>query len=139
MSTTYKSEIDTWILVVLVATVAVCTVASVAVAFSGRPAPGWAFLLMVGLGIVLPVWLLAGTKYTLNPGILTVQSGPMRWHVPIRDITSITITESVLSAPALSLNRLRISYGANGCIMISPRNRKKFLDEIEALRLAARS
>ncbi|MFO1494948.1 MAG: PH domain-containing protein [Lysobacterales bacterium] len=138
MSTTYKSEVDTWILVVLVATMTICTMASIAVVFSGRPAPWWVICLIVGLGIVLPVWLLFGTKYTLDTKLLKVQSGPMMWHILIEDITSISATDSVRSAPALSLNRLLVNYGAKCCIMISPRNRKKFLAEIEALRRAAR-
>lgn len=136
MATVYKSKVDTWILVVLVFAMAVCVFASVAVAFSGSPDTRWALFMTIGFGILLPLWLLVSTHYTLDSRILVVRSGPMKWRVPISEISSITPTHSVLSSPALSLDRLRIDYGRGRQLMISPSNREQFLKEIEVLRRA---
>jgi hypothetical protein len=137
MATIYKSKIDTWILVVLIAAMAICVFASVVVLLSGSPDTWWTLLLTVGIGIVLPLWLLVSTHYTLDSKLLVVRSGPLKWRVPITDIVSITSTESVLSGPALSLDRLCIDYGHGSKLVISPRDKEQFLREIEALRRGA--
>ena len=94
-------------------------------------------MLTAGLGIVLPLWLLLGTNYTLEPTQLLVKSGPFKWRVPVADITSITPTSNPLASPALSLDRLRIDYGRSSFIIISPRDKDQFIREIESLRGSA--
>ena len=137
MANIYKSKIDTWIFVVLVAAIAICFFASVFVLLSGSPDTWWTLLITVGIGIILPLWLLVSTDYTLDSKMLVVRSGPLKWRVPITDIVSIKSTESVLSGPALSLDRLCIDYGQGSKLVISPRDKEKFLRNIEALRRGA--
>ena len=91
-------------------------------------------LLTGGIGVGLPLWLLLGTRYILEPDQLLVRSGPFRWRVPIADIVRITPTTNPLSSPALSLDRLRIEYGRGSAIMISPRDKDRFLRDLEELR-----
>ena len=67
---------------------------------------------------------------TLRPGVLRVVSGPFRWRVPIADIQSVTPTRSLWSAPALSLDRLRINYGNGRCILVSPADKQGFMEAI---------
>lgn len=88
--------------------------------------------LLIGAG--LPLWILAATDYTLEAGELRARSGPFRWRVPLRDITAITPTRSLLSSPALSLDRLRIDYGRGRALMISPADRQGFLGALEQRR-----
>ena len=90
----------------------------------------WAGFLTIGLGIALPLWLLFSTRYTLDSKLLMVKSGPLKWRIPVKDITNITPTRSIFSSPALSLDRLRISYGNKRNVMISPRDKDQFLEEI---------
>lgn len=137
MATIYKSKIDTWLLVVLIFAMAICAFASVAVILSGSPDTWWILLQTIGLGIVLPLWLLASTGYTLDSRLLIVRSGPFKWRIPITDIASISPTESVLSGPALSLDRLCIVYGRSSKLMISPCDKERFIREIEAMRRGA--
>ena len=137
MATTYKSEIDTWMLVVVVASMAVCAVAAAAVLLSDAYMPWWTYGLLIGAGIALPLWLFMSTIYTLDTNLLIVRSGFLSWRIPIREISSITPTHSVWSSPALSLDRLRIDHGKNRTLMISPRNREKFLQDVEMLRRGA--
>jgi hypothetical protein len=116
---------------------ALCICASIPVVLlrsPASPADWWMVLLLLGLGVGLPLWTMIATHYTLDSKLLIVQSGPFKWRVPIIDITTIAPTKSPISSPALSRDRLRIDYGRSKTLMISPRDKEKFLRDIEALR-----
>ncbi|HEY4319925.1 MAG TPA: PH domain-containing protein [Gemmatimonadales bacterium] len=76
------------------------------------------------------IWITFATSYTVGDGLLLVRSGPFRWRVPLDQITRITTSRSVQSAPALSLDRLDVAYGAGRHILISPTPRHAFLQEL---------
>ena len=75
-------------------------------------------------------------RYTIDGNRLIVRSGPLRWRIPISEITAITETRDPISSPALSINRLRIEYGNKKSVLISPRDKDAFLRQIEAIRAA---
>lgn len=90
-------------------------------------------LLMV---ILLPFAVLMlmpffGTKYTLTDSQLHVDSGLSTQTIELTDITHIKPSRSMTSAPALSLDRLKIEY-RNKEILISPKDRASFYQEIQA-------
>ena len=85
---------------------------------------------MCALVLVFFAWLCFSTSYTVTREALLVQSGPFSWVVPLREISSIEPTRNPLSSPALSLDRLRIRYGARE-IMISPADKAGFIAVIE--------
>ena len=85
--------------------------------------------LLHALSLLLPAWLLLGTRYSLTDDALKVRAGPFRWTVPLAEISSVRPSRSILSAPALSLDRIQIDYGARR-ILISPRERQRFVDEL---------
>lgn len=109
-----------------------CAVAGVALGLLAAPVPGGALIagLMLLVGGVLPLWILGGTKYTISAPMLIVQSGPFRWQIPIAEITRIEPTRNPLSSPALSLDRLRITYGRSKACMVSPRDKDAFITEL---------
>jgi len=87
------------------------------------------------LGAGLPLWVLLGTRYELTPGRLRIRCGPFRWTTPLNEIRAVEPTRNPLSSPALSLvDRLRIDYGRGSSVMISPRDKARFLAELERLR-----
>lgn len=128
---TFPSKVDGWLAAALLAGVGV---ALIAVLMAGAILPWPIALSVLAVGGVLPVWLLVSTGYTLIDDQLVVKAGPFRWRVPIREIKSVTPTRSALSNPALSLDRLRIEYGDSRSIMVSPRDREGFLQELQARR-----
>jgi hypothetical protein len=72
--------------------------------------------------------LITTTYYSIEGPILKIVSGPIRWKVPIAEITSITPTRSLLSSPALSLDRLKITWGPkNRKIIVSPADKDGFV------------
>jgi hypothetical protein len=138
MSRYYPSKIDWWIY-------ASMTLAIIAIVGSGitvwivepeEAATALPIVVTAGIAAIgLPVILLRGTGYTLEPTRLLITSGPMKWVVPLADIHSIAPTRKPLSSPALSLDRLLIVYGRDyKQIMISPDDKAGFLRELEMLR-----
>ncbi|RZJ55116.1 MAG: hypothetical protein EON49_21085, partial [Acidovorax sp.] len=82
------------------------------------------------LTLVLPLWLLLDTSYTLTAEELLVRSGPLRWRIALGDVREVLPSRSWVSSPALSLDRLRIRYGQGRSILISPREKQRFIDAL---------
>lgn len=128
---TFKSKVDAWLVIVL-AVSAVVLIGGLATTLYKRPDP---VAVAVMLGSTLFFLLLVGsvllrTYYRIDGGTLTIVSGPFRRSVAIDQITSVERTRNPLSSPALSLDRLRIRYGDNKSVMISPADRDRFLQAL---------
>lgn len=133
----HKSKIDAWLVAVL-AVVIIVSLFGAAIAFSeGSVTSVVLAAFIAGISIGLPIWLLATTRYKLYGDQLIVQSGPFKWRVPVTEITRVVPTSNPLSSPALSLDRLRIDYGRGASLMISPRDKDKFLRDLEDARRGA--
>ena len=130
----FRSKIDLGLLLVLLLAV----VLPVAIALSVRSgqklgAGPWVFVaLVLAPAVFLPPWLLLTTGYRLDATTLHIRSGPFAWRVPLAELRSIEPTRSALSGPALSLDRLRVRFGRDGEILISPADRQRFLDTLRA-------
>jgi hypothetical protein len=72
-----------------------------------------------------------GTEYTLTNDQLQVDSGFSVQKIELTDITYIMPTQSMSSAPALSLDRIKILYKDKE-ILISPKDKPRFYREIQA-------
>lgn len=136
---TFKSKIDTWLLIVLLFAVVACLYGAADVI--GRVDQIGVIVSGIIIGALfisagLPLWILLTTSYTLRDDRLDVRCGPFAWTVPIKDIEAVEPTRDARSSPALSLDRLRIGYGAGREIMISPEPRSQFLRSLEARRAA---
>lgn len=113
----FKSKIDWWFGLVLVYPIFV----SIKSMLFGE----WIGLL--GLGIVVGLILIFSktTRYIINENQLIVQS---TWivneRIDISKIKKIEKSNSILSSPALSLDRLRIRYNKYDEILISPKEKK---------------
>lgn len=128
----YKSAVDWWIGAVLVfAAAMVPLLLALAIIGFGRDYVGTAILavsaaMMAAIlsGLVYPV------RYTTTPDRLIVQSGMVKYRIDYPDISTIEPTRAAWSSPALSLDRLKVKYG-NSWLMISPAERKQFLEDIQ--------
>ena len=87
-------------------------------------------LLILFFALMSIFWLLFRTYYELSEDVLAVHSGPFRWKIQLMSITSIEASQDLRSAPALSLDRLKIVYGAGHIILVSPRDKAAFLAAI---------
>ncbi|MBZ0213861.1 MAG: PH domain-containing protein [Nitrospirae bacterium] len=139
METRYPTKVDLWLFLLVGVGMLVGTVAVIAAGFETGE---W-----VAAGVFVLVWVLVGAlawpvEYVLSDEELVVRSGVIRWRVPLGEFVSISATRDPSSAPAWSLDRLKISYGTK-FIMISPDRREEFLDDLEqrvrdARRMASR-
>jgi hypothetical protein len=126
-SKTYKSRLDNWLVAVMVIPFLTVIILSL---FRGH----W-----LGIIIVLPViafiaHMFATTDYTINENTLLVRSGFfVKISVDIMAIKSIAETNTILSAPATSLDRLEITYNKYDSVVISPKNKAEFIADILAI------
>jgi hypothetical protein len=135
VSKTYPSKVDAWLFVLLAVVVGAMFVGmGMAVAREGwlRFIQG-AFVVFGVIGFLVWIWL--GTNYTLEDRHLVVRSGPFTWRIAIDEIISIEKPKGFArtgSNPALSMDRLLVTYGKGKRIMISPAEKEKFLADLKA-------
>lgn len=122
----FKSAVDPWFYLLALGLPAAILIYAVSAVGMPDIATLIIILVIAVLAIGLPVWLLFSTYYEVVSGILRICSGPFRWEVPIKDIRSVKASRSVISAPALSLNRLEIQYGQRQSILVSPEDIQGF-------------
>jgi hypothetical protein len=129
----FKSKVDRWVVAVFGSAmlVVLLTVGSIVATQPRVSGLNWVLLILpLALGIGLPVWLFATTSYTIDAESLMVRAGPMTWVVPLKSITRIEATNSILSAPALSMDRLAVSYGLGEEVVISPKEKVAFVEAL---------
>jgi hypothetical protein len=76
---------------------------------------------------VIVVWVVLSTYYAFELPELVVRCGPFAWRVPLRDISAARESTSTRSGPALSMDRIEITYGAGRVLLISPADKAGFL------------
>ncbi len=127
----FRSKMDWWIRVLLGFVVVGLFVACGTVILEGAdPVETTITILTCIASLALVGWVVVGTVYTVDRGVLIVRAGPFRWKVPLDQITAVEATRSPISSPALSLDRLRIHYGKRRRIMVSPADKAGFLKAI---------
>jgi hypothetical protein len=134
MTMSYASRIDAWLAIALAASAVIAAAGAWRAAAVAGPGQWLVIVPVLVLAFGLPAWVLATTSYTITADELLVRSGPFHWRIALRDITGVVSTRSMLSSPALSLERLRIDYGRGRSIMVSPRDRTGFVAELERRR-----
>ncbi len=123
----FRSKVDTWLAVVLLLSALMPLAAAWQVAAGGSGVAALGAIGLAALGAGLPLWMLMATDYRVSEASLDVRCGPLRWHIPRAGITRVTSTRSVLSSPALSLDRLRVEYGGGKSVLVSPQDQAGFL------------
>lgn len=121
--TVFKSKIDWWFGLVLVYPIFL----SIKTILEGE----WMGLL--GLGVVVGLILVFSktTRYIINKNQLIVKSTWIVYErIDISKISKIEKSNSILSSPALSLDRFRIRYNKYDEVLISPKEKEEFIDEL---------
>jgi hypothetical protein len=128
----YRSKIDQWLFMVFAVASLVAVGVCVPLLLYGSWVEWLLAAITMAIGIGLPWWIMLSTVYTVTTGFLDIRSGPFHWQVPLRQIHGISRTQSALSSPALSLERLKIDYSDSRSIMISPEDRERFLADLRS-------
>ena len=126
----FKSAIDWWYWLVIVGIAVILVAISISAAKAG--ATGGIVIMGLALlfGLGLPLWLAFTTDYRVNPDFLFIRSGPFSWKIERSLIKSVAPSGSLLSSPALSLDRLEIKYGSNKSILVSPKDKGAFINAL---------
>mgnify|MGYP005750795339 CR=1 FL=1 len=126
----FYSKKDWWMTLIIFGTVAMSVAAVIPLFFETLNAGTIITFLVIGLTVLLVLGIYFRTYYFVEEDIVRVVSGPFRWKVPISEITSIRATKSILSSPALSMDRLELKYGKYRYIIISPEDKNGFVGAI---------
>lgn len=92
-----------------------------------------------GLLLVLPpifivIYVFKNTYYVIEGECLLIKSGLFyNQKINILGIKTIKKTRNPISSPALTINRLEITYGKYNSVLIAPKERDLFLAEIKAI------
>jgi hypothetical protein len=121
---TFPSKVDPWLGVVLAWIPLGGGLAGLGLAVSGNMLAGAVTLaLTVALmgGLVWPV------RYELRADALVIRFGLVRSRVPYGRIRGVKPTRTLISSPALSLDRLHVDAGSSLGPNISPKDKGAFL------------
>lgn len=124
----FNSNIDTWLVIVILIAIASSIIVGIFQASSSITAMLISFS-SAGFIIVLIVALVFPCKYVLKQDYLLIKSGLFyRQRIPYSKIENIELSSNPLSAPALSLKRVKISFGKGLQFqLVSPQNREEFI------------
>jgi hypothetical protein len=83
--------------------------------------------------ILFVVHLFFNTQYTItSKGKLEIRSGLYNYRpIDIKSIYRISTSQSLLSSPATSLDRLEINYGKNQRVLVSPQDKGGFVSALK--------
>ena len=85
---------------------------------------------IVSFMLIFTLLLLFGIKYTIEGKVLRVHySFFYSERINIDEITEIANTHTLLSAPAASLDRIKITYGKK-YVVLSPKDKQKFVKQL---------
>ena len=126
MKTVYPTKVSIT-LIMIISIIMGCILISLAV--SSKWIPFFINLLLY----VSVVYLMVSIKYEINESQLIIHQAMGKMVIDINTIKSIEPTHTILSAPASSLDRLRINYNKYDDIVISPRRKEEFIRQLQSI------
>lgn len=125
MKKVYKSGISYWLLSILLI---VLSTISILLYLDGAP---WYALLLVFALFAFILQLFVNTYYIIEEDVLKIRSGFLyKLNVDIHQIKKIEETNSPLSSPAASFDRIEIIYNKFDSVIISPKEKQLFIQDI---------
>ena len=126
----YRSKIDAWLALLALAGLAAVIGLGLVPLLRQR---AWAHAIAIVGVVALLIASVYPLHYQVTDSDLVVRSGIQRWQIPLAAIVGLKPTNSFVASPALSLERLEVSYEDNGKIrslLISPKDQDGFLYEL---------
>lgn len=126
----FKSAVDPWVYVLVVVLPALLVCAVVPQLVDANSTVVILSIAAIAPIVIIPAWLLLATYYRVDTVMLRIQAGPFSWSVPLEQIRSVTALRSFEASPSLSASRLKIDYGHQRTILVSPKHRAAFIEAI---------
>lgn len=93
--------------------------------------PSAILLLITALIIVLLCILFFGTKYVIEEDELIVYGGLYKKRIQIKQIRSLRPSKNPLSAPAMSIDRIEITFDPHiQVVLVSPKDKELFVKKL---------
>ncbi|WP_149275321.1 PH domain-containing protein [Pareuzebyella sediminis] len=93
--------------------------------------PNWPGVFINLAALIFILYLYSQTYYVIDGHFLKVRAGFLvNKKIDINQVHTIRETRSLLSAPALSLDRIEVNWSTNKAVVISPKNKKEFIEEM---------
>lgn len=122
----YKSKVDNWLLIVTFGPLLIPT-------FFLVIQKEWLAVSLMLIIILFITHLMVNTYYCIVNGVLNVKGRLLvNKKLDISKITKVISSRSLLSAPALSLDRLEVFTGKWDSILISPKDKEGFIRDLLA-------
>ena len=90
----------------------------------------WPGLIPLLFAALFVRYIFLNTYYVLKEEVLLVKGGLVDENIKVASIKSIEETHTLISAPALSFDRLEIRYNKHDSVIVSPRNKQAFIDSL---------
>lgn len=90
----------------------------------------YALFLVASFIPILLAFAAIPVRYHVGPREIVVQSGVMRWTIPLGDLHRATVMRGIRPAPALSIERIRLDYQKGDrvrALYVSPVEQRAFL------------
>lgn len=123
----FKSKIDYWVVFFMVILFGLILVRL----FYDKNWLGFSFIIFV---ISFVVYTFSATYYTIERDKLIIKSGILfNSTIEIQNIKKISESYNIISSPALSFKRLEILYNKFDTVLISPKDKERFLSAIQKI------
>ena len=94
----------------------------------------WPAMAVTGVVTLVMVHMCFNTYYTIAGNWLLVKNSfVINKKIDIGTIKKIVPIKNMLSAPALSMDRLEIFYNENESVMISPEDKEEFVERLKGI------
>lgn len=127
----FPSKVDAWLAAILVLLLVTAFAVPILLFATGEPQ---AWVGLVGTAVILAI--LGGLAwpvcYELEDEALLIRFGLVRSRIRYAAIRRVVPSRSILSSPALSMDRLHVDAGSSLGPLISPRDKAGFLDALGA-------
>ncbi len=124
---TYKSKVDLWLLILLV------TAFGGPLVYMTVRDPHW-FGPVIWLPLtIFVIYSVTTIRYVIAGDMLLIRSLGSSSAIPMGAIRRIEETNSLLASPAASLDRLEIVYNKYDSVLISPKDKYVFIDDLKAI------
>lgn len=136
----FESKTDLWISAAMLgsATVLIGGLMLAVVELGQIPVGGKGFFwnllicLLIAASTALLLWIYFGTCYVVLPEHVVVRCGPFRYSLKYENIRSIKPERTLVSGPALSMDRLVIErYDRTSPLVISPEDKEGFVVAVQ--------
>ena len=89
-------------------------------------------VLIILFGLILHMFF--NTNYKIQNEKLFIKCGFFKYRpINIEDIKKVSKSSNIISSPAASFDRIEIKYGKFDEIIISPKNKIKFIEDLQKI------